>query len=237
MPPTLQTTEFLGFLSVTEHPKHGLIGGYLVLNSTGRPLEFHCTTPVKPSRTHEILYGNTLEAYLYGEQIAGTLLSRSKTPVSFVMTDTPAVLAAQENSEIPVGFVFTPKKKKETVLPEVSQNTTEGGEANPLVEVSPPIVVPEEINETIKSFGIENHRLQSQGEEEELPTAPPEVAGLDMSYWSVFKIGNRVAALPGEDERRRNKLLETVSTTARMIDLAEPFTRIRIAIEEAQKAG
>ena len=236
MPTTLQTTEFLGFLSVTEHPKLGLIGGYLVLNTAGRPLEFHCTTPVKPSRTHEILYGNTLEAYLYGEQIAGTLLSRSKTPVSFVMTDTPAVLAAQENSEIPVGFVFTPKKKKEAVLTEVPQNTTEGDDTAP-VETPQPIVVPEEINETIKSFGIENRRLQSQGEEEELPTAPPEVAGLDMSYWSVFKIGNRVAALPGEDERRRNKLLETVSTTARMIDLAEPFTRIRIAIEEAQKAG
>ena len=68
----------LGFLTVLEHEQHGLVGGYLILNLAGRPLEFHCTAPVKPNRTQEILYGLTLKPYLYGEQIGQTLLSKSK---------------------------------------------------------------------------------------------------------------------------------------------------------------
>ena len=45
----------LGFLTVVEHPQYGLFGGYLVLNLAGRPLEFHCTAPIKPNRAQEIL--------------------------------------------------------------------------------------------------------------------------------------------------------------------------------------
>ncbi len=51
----------LGFISVRHHAEHGYFGGYLIVNSLGRPLEFHCTLPVKPSRAQELLYGATLE--------------------------------------------------------------------------------------------------------------------------------------------------------------------------------
>ena len=54
----------LGFLTVVEHAELGLLGGYLLLNAAGRPLEFHCTAPVKPNRAQEILYGPTLRPYL-----------------------------------------------------------------------------------------------------------------------------------------------------------------------------
>ena len=53
----------LGFLTVIEHPQYGLFGGYLVLNTAGRPLEFHCTAPIKPNRAQQILYGPTLESF------------------------------------------------------------------------------------------------------------------------------------------------------------------------------
>ena len=66
----------LGFLTVVEHPQYGLFGGYLVLNTAGRPLEFHCTAPIKPNRAQEILYGPTLESFLYGEQIGQTLINQ-----------------------------------------------------------------------------------------------------------------------------------------------------------------
>ena len=57
----------IGFLTVTEHAEHGLFGGYLILNVSGRPLEFHCTAPLKPSRAQEILYGPTLRPFLFGD--------------------------------------------------------------------------------------------------------------------------------------------------------------------------
>jgi hypothetical protein len=69
-------TKAIGFLTVVEHDLHGLFGGYLLLNETGRPLEFHCTAPVKPNRAQQILYGPTLKPFLYGEQIGATLVNK-----------------------------------------------------------------------------------------------------------------------------------------------------------------
>jgi hypothetical protein len=88
-------------LTVVEHADHGLFGGYLVLNAAGRPLEFHCTAPVKPSRAQEILFGPTLAPYLEGELIAATLLSRAKSRPHAVCTDRRGVLAARAMVDFP----------------------------------------------------------------------------------------------------------------------------------------
>lgn len=97
-----RTPAALGFLTVTEHAELGLFGGYLVLNAAGRPLEFHCTSPVKPNRAQEILYGPTLRPYLFGEQIGQTLIAKAKNEVALVCTDLAACLAAREFSERPL---------------------------------------------------------------------------------------------------------------------------------------
>jgi hypothetical protein len=97
-----RTPAALGFLTVTEHAELGLFGGYLVLNAAGRPLEFHCTSPVKPNRAQEILYGPTLRPYLFGEQIGQTLIAKAKNDVALVCTDLAACLAAREFIERPL---------------------------------------------------------------------------------------------------------------------------------------
>jgi hypothetical protein len=101
-----RTPAALGFLTVTEHAELGLFGGYLVLNAAGRPLEFHCTSPVKANRAQEILYGPTLRPYLYGEQIGQTLIAKAKNDVGLVCTDLAACLAAREFVERPMLLVF-----------------------------------------------------------------------------------------------------------------------------------
>ena len=85
----------LGFLTVIDLPAEGLIGGYLVLNMLGRPLEFHCTAPVRPNRAQEILYGPTLAPYLYGEQIGHTLVEQAKSATQVVCTDVEPALAVR----------------------------------------------------------------------------------------------------------------------------------------------
>ena len=102
-----RTPAALGFLTVTEHAELGLFGGYLVLNAAGRPLEFHCTSPVKPNRAQEILYGPTLRPYLYGEQIGQTLIGKAKNDVALVCTDLAACLAAREFSERPMLLIHS----------------------------------------------------------------------------------------------------------------------------------
>ena len=95
----------IGFLTVREYDDLGLIGGYLVLNSIGRPLEFHCTAPVRPNRAQQILYGRTLKPFLYGEQIGQALLAKAKQRPRFVCTDIAEVLSLREHVMLPVVFL------------------------------------------------------------------------------------------------------------------------------------
>src|SRR5262245_61408636 len=104
--PTPKSTPCLGFLTVVENAELGLLGGYLLLNAAGRPLEFHCTAPVKPNRAQEILYGPTLKPFLYGEQIGQTLLAKSKLTPMVACTDSEAVLAVREFARFPVVWVL-----------------------------------------------------------------------------------------------------------------------------------
>lgn len=95
----------LGFCTVRSHAEHGFFGGYLILNTHARPLEFHCTLPVKPSRAQEILYGATLADFVCGEQIAKALTSKAKLTPQVVLTDCTAVLALSRVSDLLVACV------------------------------------------------------------------------------------------------------------------------------------
>lgn len=97
----------IGFLTVVSDDAQGLFGGYLVLNGVGRPLEFHCTAPIKPNRAQEILYGPTLAPYLYGEQIGQALVRKSTTEVLVICTDVEPMLAVREFTTAPVALVDT----------------------------------------------------------------------------------------------------------------------------------
>jgi hypothetical protein len=98
----------LGFLTAVEHEQQGVFGGYLILNSVGRPLEFHCTAPLKPNRPQQILYGPTLEPYLYGEVIGQALLEKAATKPVVVCTDREAMLAVRPHTSLPVLEVWVP---------------------------------------------------------------------------------------------------------------------------------
>lgn len=114
-------SQALGFLTVLEHEQQGLVGGYLILNTSGRPLEFHCTAPVKPSRAQRILFGPTLEPYLYGEQIGQTLLAKGSIEPLAVYTDLERVLSVRDFVSLPVALVFagnpSPPATDTTVAP------------------------------------------------------------------------------------------------------------------------
>ncbi|MCE9604522.1 MAG: hypothetical protein K8U03_06405 [Planctomycetia bacterium] len=107
----------IGFYTVVSHEQHGLFGGFLLLNRTGRPLEFHCTAPIRPNRAQEILYGTSLESYLYGEAIGSTLLSKASCPIDFLCVETPAALAVREFCEAPVALISRRGQTADTSLP------------------------------------------------------------------------------------------------------------------------
>ena len=92
----------LGFVSVRYRLDQGYFGGYLLVNSVARPLEFHCTVPVQPTRAQTILFGPTLEEFLCGEQISRALLSRAKIQPHMVLVDSPAALCVRQWIDIPI---------------------------------------------------------------------------------------------------------------------------------------
>ncbi len=106
---TPHPTPSLGFLTVLDYGQEGLFGGYLTINLSGRPLEFHCTAPIKPNRAQEILYGPTLEPYLYGEQIGLTLLAKAASRPLVVCTDRQAALSVRDFVDVPVALVIPPQ--------------------------------------------------------------------------------------------------------------------------------
>ena len=102
----------VGFLTILESSEHGISGGYLLLNSTGRPIEFHCTAPVHPSRTQEILYGATLKPYLFGEIVGQTLLSQTQTEPLFVCTNVVEVATARPFVSYPIVVLLSENNVK-----------------------------------------------------------------------------------------------------------------------------
>jgi hypothetical protein len=98
------TTTF-GYLSAVESAEHGFFGGYLLVSPLGRPVEFHCTAPIRPSRAQQILYGPTLQPYLLGEQIAGTLLTKAQSKPQIILTDQPSVLCHRPKLSFPLVYL------------------------------------------------------------------------------------------------------------------------------------
>jgi hypothetical protein len=94
-----------GFLTTLESPTHGLFGGYLVVDVLGRPIEFHCTAPVKVSRAQQILYGASLDSHLHGQQVGGALLAEAKATPAVVLTDSEAMLHVRSHTSLPVAYV------------------------------------------------------------------------------------------------------------------------------------
>ena len=170
----------LGFLTVVDHPDQGLFGGYLVLNLAGRPMEFHCTAPIRPNRAQQILYGPTLESYLFGEQIGQTLVAKSKLEPSVLCTDCEPALAVREFVNVPVALVLS---------------------AN----------------------GAEN--------------SEPAEDSLSGSRWVTFRVGRNRLAIPALASGDQEKIADRLTACADWFDLAEPFGRIREAIEEARRGG
>ncbi|MDA0282810.1 MAG: hypothetical protein O3B13_03750 [Planctomycetota bacterium] len=94
----------LGFMTAIEIVDRTFVGGLLVTDRFGRPLEFQCTTPVKPNRTQELLYGPTLVPFILGELLGKTLLDRISVKPTLVLTSRVEMLQLRPTASLPVLF-------------------------------------------------------------------------------------------------------------------------------------
>ncbi|GIW83002.1 MAG: hypothetical protein KatS3mg105_4809 [Gemmatales bacterium] len=102
MPASTANTSFnLGFLTIVHEP-NGYLGGYLVTNRWGRPLEFRLSTPVQPNRIQQILYGSVLQPYLCSDLIGKTLVEKTTSKADLIFTDCEAALDLRKLLDTPV---------------------------------------------------------------------------------------------------------------------------------------
>jgi hypothetical protein len=169
---TQPTSLTLGFLTLLTDPT-GVLGGYLLTNSWGRPLEFRLSTAVQPNRVQQILYGPTLTEYLHAELIGKTLIEKTAAPPSLIVTDSVAALALRGKLNVPA------------------------------VAVRP--------------------------------------EGLELSASDVLPLPHpRCSTLllyPARHAADRTRLEELLDRIDPAVDLAEPFARIREAVNEARRMG
>jgi hypothetical protein len=160
----------IGFLAVLRDAS-GYVGGYLVTNSWGRPLEFRLTTAVQPNRVQQILYGHTLDEFVHADLIGKTLVEKTAAQPSLIVTDTPAVLPLRSRLDIPVVAVM--------------------------------------------AEGV------------------PADGALSLTHAASSAVLLYPAAFPDDRERIEDRLARIDP----VVDLAEPFQRIREAVGEARKMG
>jgi hypothetical protein len=67
-------------------------GALLVTDEATRPLEFRCTTPIKPNSLQRMLYGNTLRSYIAADLVGVPLLGAIQEKPSVVLVREPLFL-------------------------------------------------------------------------------------------------------------------------------------------------
>lgn len=97
-------SQAFGYITFVEIPNHGFVGGFLIVNTRARPLEFHCTAPVVTNRAQEILYGRTFRSALLCDQIGQALLKQSMRKPCILLTDHADALELRKTNGIPVAL-------------------------------------------------------------------------------------------------------------------------------------
>jgi hypothetical protein len=105
----------LGFLTVLTEA-NTYLGGYLVTNNWGRPLEFRLSTAVQPNRVQQVLYAHTLEGYICADLIGKTLVDKTGVPVQLLVTDRQAVLDLRARQQTPIIWLAPPDDAHATEL-------------------------------------------------------------------------------------------------------------------------
>ncbi len=84
----------LGYVLSLSVAEDVFLGGAMVTDGVGLPLEFRYTEPVRATKLQRLLYGDVLEKYIHGDVIAGSLIGRLEQKPDLFLVSEPALLEA-----------------------------------------------------------------------------------------------------------------------------------------------
>ncbi len=226
------------FLSVLDVGEPGFIGGLLLLNRSGRPVEFHCTTPVRANRAQQILYGPTLRPYLFAEQIGTALLGKMKSKPDILFTDCAAIFELRDTLHKPVVLVHSG-----TVVTSGAEDSPTFASTNPTALPSPhsPSLPPStsfssmEPTPTATIRTTTNHDASKTSSITQTPHST-EILPAE-SELLEFSLGRNRFAVPAVHAEDRTSVSTLLRELAHWFDFTEPFGRITEAVNEARRAA
>lgn len=81
-----------GFLVIEADEAGTYLGGLMVTDTSGLPVDFRFTDPITPTRLQRALYGRVLDRYLRSEVVLRTLMDALGQPPSLLLVDDPSLL-------------------------------------------------------------------------------------------------------------------------------------------------
>lgn len=102
----------LGYLTAI-HEEGKYIGGLLVVDELGIPLEFKYTEPFEPTRLQRVLYGKSLEMYVEHGLIMKSLLKNAETRPDVYFTDRLEAIDYLDDLVFIGGAILTTEDKPE----------------------------------------------------------------------------------------------------------------------------
>ncbi len=95
----------LAFLWLEDLGEGGFRGGALVTDHRGAPIEFRCTSPVRPTRLQRTLYGGTLPTCMCVELTGRPLMKELSEQPDVVLVAQPGFLELRDDIDCPVLMV------------------------------------------------------------------------------------------------------------------------------------
>jgi len=80
-------------------------GGALVTDVKTRPVEFRCTSPIRPNAYQRVLYGGTLDEYICVDLIGIPLVNKTREDVALVLVDDERFLEVRPYVDVPMLLV------------------------------------------------------------------------------------------------------------------------------------
>lgn len=83
----------LGYLMITSPVPNVYIGGAMITDGRGLPVEFRYTDPIQPTKIQQILYGQVLSRYIKREVILETLLKNIESKFKYLLVEDEHLLS------------------------------------------------------------------------------------------------------------------------------------------------
>jgi hypothetical protein len=202
----------LSYLTVSNPAPNVYIGGLMVTDGRGLPVEFRYTEPIQPTKIQQVLYGQVLSAYIKREVILETLLKNVESKFRCLLVEDEQMLDYPAKGYAIVRIAVT----KSAPLGAVGKiQETAPGEI--LVQLTPE-------GSPVRLYLGNPGKAKAASAASISPSSTSPVSPMDESVSSTMPSGN-------SGEMPSSEVISLLLEAGKSMDVSEPLRRIEKALE------